>query len=485
MTVVAASDAAYPDAAAGVTERYRWVSLGVVLVSTLMVVLDTTIVNVALPEIRDSLRAGDGVEWIVTAYLLAVAVSQPATGWLADRLGRKRVFVGSLVCFTLASLLCALAPSLGLLVVFRVLQGLGGGAMMPVGMAIVFEVFPPERRGQAMGVWGVAAMAGPTIGPTLGGYLVTSVSWHWLFLINVPMGLLAVTLATRYLRDLGHRDDRSLDVLGLVLGASGLALLLLGVSQSPQWGWASPSTVVSISAGVALLAAFVTCELRVDEPIVELRMFGVRAFSISMAVILFTAGAQYTRLVFIPLELQDVRGYTALRVGVLLIPSALATAAAMPLGGRMMDRIGPRLPILSGCTMMAIAAVALGFVRVSSPIWFIVVMLGLQGFGMGLTAAPATVAGMNALSGRFVAQASAMRSLTSQVAGATAIAITSTIVASRMPSAPSLGETQSAYNSAFLVAAGGLLVAIVLALRLPRGAERAKAEHEGAALVFE
>lgn len=468
-----------------VTERYRWVSLGVVLVGTLMVVLDTTIVNVALPEIRDSLNAGDGVEWIVTAYLLAVAVSQPATGWLADTYGRKRVFVWSLACFTVASLACALAPSLGVLVVFRVLQGLGGGAMMPVGMAIVFEVFPPERRGQAMGIWGVAAMAGPTIGPTLGGYLVTSVSWHWLFLVNVPMGALGVVLALRCLRDLGHREERSLDLLGLGLGASGLALTLLGVSQSPQWGWGSPATIASIAVGVVLLGLFVAQELRVDDPVVELRIFAVPAFAISMVVILFTAAAQYTRLVFIPLELQDIRGYTALRVGVLLVPSALATAAAMPLGGRLMDRIGPRVPVVTGCTLMAIAAVVLGVVHVSTPIALIIAVLALQGFGMGLTSAPATVAGMNALSGRFVAQASAMRSLSSQVAGATAIAITSTVVATRMGSSPSPEHAQAAYNSAFLVAAGGLVIAIVLALRLPKGREQVAASGDHAALAVE
>ena len=482
--VTPGSEASQPE----VTERYRWVSLGVVLVGTLMVVLDTTIVNVALPEIRDSLNAGDGVEWIVTAYLLAVAVSQPATGWLADRYGRKRVFVWSLACFTVASLACALAPSLGVLVVFRVLQGLGGGAMMPVGMAIVFEVFPPDRRGQAMGIWGVAAMAGPTIGPTLGGYLVTSVSWHWLFLVNVPMGALGVVLALRFLRDLGHRDERSLDLLGLGLGASGLALTLLGVSQSPQWGWGSPATIASITVGVVLLGLFVAQELRVDDPVVELRIFTVPAFAISMAVILFTAAAQYTRLVFIPLELQDIRGYTALRVGVLLIPSALATAAAMPLGGRLMDRIGPRIPVVTGCCFMAIAAVALGVVRVGTPIGLIVAVLGLQGFGMGLTSAPATVAGMNALSGRFVAQASAMRSLSTQVAGATAIAITSTVVATRMGDNPSPAHAQSAYNSAFLIAAAGLVVAIALALRLPKGREEAPGEVDtghAAALALE
>jgi DHA2 family multidrug resistance protein len=343
--------------------------------------------------------------------------------------------------------------------------------MMPVGMAMVFEVFPPERRGQAMGVWGVSAMAGPAIGPTLGGYLVTNVSWHWLFLVNVPIGVLGVVLATRFLRDFGYRDHRPLDGLGLGLGASGLALTLLGVSQSTSWGWGSPTTIACVAIGGVLLAGFVAQELHTPDPAVEIRMFAVPVFAVSMGVILFTAAAQYTRLVFMPLELENLRGYTALRVGVLLIPSALATAAAMPIGGRLVDRVGARLPTVAGCTLMMVALFSLGMIDVHTPILLVVAFLALQGFGMGLTSAPATVAGMNALSGRFVAQASAMRSLSSQVAGATAIAVMSTVVASRMGESPTTTQSQHAYNSAFLLAGVGLAVAVLLAFRLPRTPE--------------
>jgi DHA2 family multidrug resistance protein len=463
------SAAGEPDRYADVTERYRWVTLGVVTVGTLMVVLDTSIVNVALPDIGESFHAGEGIEWVVTAYLLAVAVSQPATGWLADRFGRKRAFTWSLGCFTAASMACALAPSLPILVLFRVLQGFGGGAMMPVGMAMIFEVFPHERRGHAMGVWGIAAMAGPAIGPTTGGYLVTAVSWHWLFLINVPVGLVGVLLAHHNLRDFGHREHRSLDVVGLLLGAAGLALALLGITQSGSWGWTSPATLGLIVVGVTLLVAFARHGVRSDNPIVDMKIFGVGIFAISILIVLFTAAAQYTRLVYLPLELENLRGYTPLRVGLILIPSALGTAATMPIGGRLVDRVGARLPIVIGCTMMFAAALGLGNLAVSTPIPIIMVLLTLQGMGMGLTSAPATVVGLNALSGRFVAQASAMRSLTSQVAGATAISIAAAVVAARMGDHPSPAHAQTAYNTAFLVAAGGVAIAALLALRLPKG----------------
>jgi EmrB/QacA subfamily drug resistance transporter len=468
--------------AAAAEERYRWLSLTVVLVGTLMVVLDTTIVNVALPAIRDDLQAGDGIEWVVTAYLLAVAASQPATAWLADRYGRKQIFLTSLVLFTIASLCCGLAPNLGVLVVFRVIQGAGGGAMMPVGMAMVFEVFPPERRGQAIGIWGVAAMAGPAIGPTLGGYLVTSVSWHWLFLVNVPVGAVGLVLGLRILRDSGHRDDRRLDVRGLVLGAGGLAIGLLGVSQSTQWGWGSPATVVTVTTGTIMLIAFVRHELRVDAPIVELRMFRSPVFAVSIVVVAFTAAAQFTRLVFIPLQLEGLRDYTALRVGVLLIPQALATAVAMPLGGRLVDRVGARLPVTVGCSMMALATLLMGRLSVDTPIAWLLGLLCLQGFGMGLTTAPATVAGMNALAPEFVAQASAVRSLSSQVAGAVAVSVLSTLVAARMGDGGSPAHDQSAYNSAFLVASALMVMALVVAFKLPRRTER-RGDVDGALLL--
>jgi EmrB/QacA subfamily drug resistance transporter len=397
---------------------------------------------------------------------LAVAVSQPATGWLADRFGRKRVFLTSLAAFTTASLLCALAPNLGALVGFRVLQGFGGGALAPVGMAIVVELFPPQRRGRAMSVWGMASMAAPAVGPTLGGWLVTAVSWHWLFLINVPIGGLGTVLGIRLLRDSGYRDDRRLDLVGLGLGGGGLALTLFAVSKAPDWGWSSATTLLTVVVGIALLVGFVAHELHTPEPLIELRIFGDRTFSLAMVVALFTTAAQYTRLVFIPLSLETVRGYTAFRVGLLLTPAAVMTAVGMSIGGRMVDSVGARRPMLMGTGLMFLAAVSLGNIRTGTPVPLIVASLGLQGLGFGLSAMPAVVVAINSLAPRYVAQAAAVRSLTSQVAGATAVSVLSALVVARMGGGVvTPHHAQAAYDSAFLAMSGGLFVAFVCSFR--------------------
>jgi MFS family permease len=257
----------------------------------------------------------------------------------------------------------------------------------------------------------------------------------------------------------------------------------LGVSQSTRWGWTSPLTVASVTIGVALLVAFVRHGLRTEDPIVDMHIFAVRAFAISMGIIMFTAAAQYVRLVFMPLQLEGLRDFTPLHVGVILIPSALGTAATMPVGGRLVDRIGARVPVVAGCSMMGVAALGLSLLRVDTPIGVVIALLTLQGLGMGLTTAPATVAGMNALAGRFVAQASALRSLTSQVAGATVISVAATVVASRMGDDPTPSQAQSAYNSAFFIAAAGLAVAVVLAFRLPAGREARQPASDGAPVL--
>jgi EmrB/QacA subfamily drug resistance transporter len=464
--------------------RYQWLALSVVLVGTVMVSLDTTIVNVALPNIRDNLRAGKGIEWVVTAYLLAVAVSQPATGWAADRFGRKRIFILSLTGFTLASLLCALAPNLPALIACRVLQGLGGGALAPVGMAIVIELFPAQRRGRAMSTWGIASMAAPAIGPTLGGYLVTAVSWHWLFLINVPIGSLGVFFGLRVLRDLGYRESRRLDTLGLFLGGGGLALTLFGVTKANDWGWSNSATIATLAVGGVSLLAFVAHELRTDQPMIELRMLTIGVFALSMGVTLFTVTAQYTRLVFIPLSLETIRGYTALRVGLILTPAALLTAIGMSIGGRMVDKVGARRPMVLGSGLMCLGAFSLAHVGVSTPVTVIIASLSTQGLGFGLCALPGVVVAMNALPARYVAQASALRSLISQVAGATTVAVLSAVVAARLGGGtPTLERSQDAYDTAFLIASIGLFLALLCSLCFPArpvDAERTQAANAAA-----
>lgn len=306
---------------AALPPRYRAIVMTVVLLGTFMVILDTSIVNVALPKIGADFGSISDVEWIVTAYLLAVGVSMTTTGWLADRFGKKRVFVVSLALFTLGSLLCALAPTLGLLVLWRVVQGLGGGALMPLGMAMIYELFPPHERGRALGIWGVAAMAAPSIGPVLGGYLSSDVSWRWLFVINIPIGVVVVPLASRLLRDVGYRDHRRLDVCGLVSVATGLVLVLLALSEAATWGWASPTFLTTTCVGVALLVAFVVHAARVRQPLIELRILRIRVFTLTMVVIWLVTIGQFARLVFIPLEFETLRGLSALNVGLLLTPS--------------------------------------------------------------------------------------------------------------------------------------------------------------------
>lgn len=446
-----------------------WVPLGVVMVATIMVVLDSTIVNVALHQIGIDLGAGDGVEWIVTAYLLAVCISQPATGWLADRFGRKRVFLTSLVAFTAASALCAVAPTLGLLILFRVLQGLGGGALMPVGMTMVFELFPRHQHGRAIAVWGMAAMVAPAIGPTLGGWLVTSVSWHWMFLINVPIGAVALVAGIRLLPDIGHREARSFDGLGLALGGAGLAVMILGIAQGAPWGWTSAATLGCIGVGAVLLGLFVRHELRTPEPLLEVRMFSQRTFRLAMITLAFIMGAQYARLVFVPLQLEELRGYSAMKVGLMFFVPAVTTAIGMAIGGRLVDRIGPRTPVMVGCAAMVLAMGSFARLTLTTPAWVIIGLLSVQGFGMGLTMSPAMVAGLSDLPARLVAQGSAMRSLVTQVSGAVAIAVLGAVVTSRMGVDPSPEHAQAAYNSAFFIAACGVAVALVVAWRLPSG----------------
>jgi EmrB/QacA subfamily drug resistance transporter len=445
-----------------------WVPTAVIMAGTIMVILDTTIVNVALHAIGVDLGAGDGIEWVVSIYLLGVCASQPATGWLADRFGRRSVFLTSLGLFTGASMLCALAPTLGLLIVARGLQGLGGGALMPVGMAMVLDLFPKSKHGRAIATWGMAAMVAPAIGPTLGGWLVTAVSWHWLFLINVPIGIVCVALGLRLIPDSGLRHLRPFDRLGLLLGSGGLAVTVLGLSQGNQWGWQSPATLTCIAIGIGSLFAFVRHELRSEHPLLQLRMFEQRTFAISMAVMFFVTFAQFGRLVFVALELESLRNYTPFRVGVLFLPAAIVTAGAMQVGGLLVDRVGPRLPIMMGCIAMLGGVVGLGSLQLTTSVTVIIGFLTLQGIGMGLINAPAMVAGLSELPAHLLAQGTAVRSLCSQVSGAFAVALLGAVVAARMGENPTPEQSQLSYNTAFLVAGAGVALALILASRLPK-----------------
>ena len=446
-----------------------WSAMAVVLTGTIMVVLDATIVNVALAKIGSDLHAGTRVEWIVSAYLLAVATSQPITGWLADRFGRRAVFMCSLAAFTAASAAAAASPNLGCLIGFRVLQGLGGGAMVPVGMAIIIELFPRNRHGRAIAIWGMSAMVAPAVGPTLGGWLVTAASWHWLFLINVPIGAVGIVLGLRLLPNMTPRPYHRLDVVGLAFGAGGLSLCVLGLSQANAWGWSSISTDACLAAGPVLLALFIFHELHTAHPMIEMRMFRERSFSLAMGLLMIVTGAHYGRLVFLPLQLETLRNFTAFKVGLLFAPAAATQAMGMYLGGRFVDAGSARRPIIVGCCVLIAAVLGFGNLTLHTSIAVITVLLALQGIGVGLTNAPLMVAGISDLPPELLGQGTAVRALTNQVAAATAVASLGALVDARTGSHPSAIHAQAAFNDAFLAVAIGAVIAVALASFLPAG----------------
>ncbi len=464
--------------------------MAIVLLGTLMAVLDSTIVNVALPQIGIDLHQSSEIEWIVTAYLLAGGIALPATGWLADRMGRKQIFTISVGLFAVSSLLSALSPNLPALLAFRALQGAAGAALFPVGLAMIFELFPPDQRGTALGVWGVASMAGPAMGPVLGGFIVTVVSWRWLFIINVPIGAIAVLLAARFLRDYGFRERRRFDLLGLLLAGGGLFGLLLAFSEVGTWGWASAPTIVSLALGVVFVVLFGVHALRVHEPLIELRIFRSVTFDLTIAINALLIVMQYGRLVFIPIELETLRHLTAFAVGVMLTPTAFAAGLMNPLGGRLADRIGPRIPVISGILLVAIPGWFLTQLTPTTAILLIAVVLAVQGLGNGISMTPSLVAGMNALESRFVAQGSAVRSLNQRVAGAMTTGILASVVAAQIGSVSDAGLhvstalAQNAYNSVFVVGLIAVVPAFVIAFFLP-GRESTRRDQAARAVEHE
>jgi EmrB/QacA subfamily drug resistance transporter len=465
-----------------IDERVAWRALIVILGATVMVALDTTIVNVALTQIGKALGGGRRVEWVVTAYLLAVCVSQPASGWLANTFGARRILRISLVAFTAASLACSAAPNLGFLVAARVVQGLGGGALMPIGMAMVLGLFRRERHGRAISVWGLSATLAPAIGPTIGGWLVTSVNWHWLFLINGPIGVATYLAGLRLLPDVGVRDRRPFDAIGLLLGGLGLSLTVMGLSEGNSWGWRTPSTLLALVVGLAALGGFIWHELHVQDPLIELRMFNGRSFRLAMGALFFVFIAHFGRLVFIPLQLEGLRGVSALKVGLLFLPAGIITGLSITIGGRLVDNIGPRRPIMIGALSMIAAAIGFATLTLTTPLWLIEIYMCVNSFGIGILTAPALVAGISDLPPHLTSQGTAVRSLLSQISGALAVAILGAIVAARSGTSTNPRHLQSAYDMAFAAAAIGVLFAVVLALRLPKH-EKVRRTAEHAALL--
>lgn len=452
-----------------------------------MVVLDNMMVSVALPQIGGDLAVDNGLEWVVTANFLAMGVAQPLTGWLANRFGEKEAFCAALGGFAMSSALSAAAPSFGVLVGGRALQGLFAGLVVPLAASLMFAIFPPEQRGTAVGLSGGVVMVAPGLGPLLSGSILSLGTWRWIMLVSVGFGLVAFIGGLWVIPRAGRRADRRLDGGGLALLGSGLVGLLVALSFADEWGWLSARFIAVLVLSLLLLAAYSRHARRVEDPLLDPRILADPVFRSTIIIVWLISMAQFGRIVFIPIELQAVRDHTALEAGLVLALAALASAGAMPLSGRWTDRAGGRPPILAGLGLLALALTRLGTLRVETPEWQVMASVAAMALGVSLVLMPATVVALNEIARRFgqelVSEAAAVRSLNRQIAGAVmTVALASVVVAStgtlnvEPADQQELALAQQAFNRVYLAALAGVAIVFVLVWRLPGRPESELAE---------
>ena len=416
----------------GRTIAYKWV-VAIVYVSALFLdILDTTIVNVAIPVLGRELQTSSA-EWVVLGYTLSLAVWIRTSGWLGDRFGTRRTFLFALGAFTVGSLLCGLAQTIEQLIAFRVLQGIGGGMLTPVGIAMLFRAFPPAERAKASTVVMIPTLAAPALGPVVGGFITKYFDWRWIFLVNVPIAMVALWFGWKYLREHKEESAGRFDVAGFVLSAAALALVVFSLSEGPRVGWTSTIVLVTGVVGAVCAVLLVNVELRVPNPMVELRLLGNRMFRQCNLVSLFSM-ASFLGVVFVmPLYLQSIRGFDPLSSGLTTFPQAFGVMASSFIAGRLYASVGPRA-LMSGGFLAAGLTIAL-YVTLDADtnLWLIRGLMLLRGFCMGFAFVPMQAASYATIPPAQNGRASSLFSTQRQVSVSIGVAIMASILAAHMP----------------------------------------------------
>jgi MFS transporter, DHA2 family, multidrug resistance protein len=411
-----------------------WLIAASVMLATFMEVLDTSVANVSLPHIAGNLSATpEESTWVLTSYLISNAIILPATNWLGHFFGRKRFLIVCIGIFTLSSALCGAATSLGLLLIARVLQGAGGGALQPIAQAVLLESFPAERRGSAMAVYGMGIVVAPIIGPTLGGWITDNYSWRWIFYINVPVGILAVLMALWFIEDPPYiRSQRPgrIDYIGFGLMALGLATLQIVLDKGQEDDWFSSAFIVrTLIVAVVALVAFVIWELRSPEPIVNLRVLANRNFAVGTALIFAMGVVLYGTAALLPLFLQTLLGYPAAESGLAVSPRGIGAIISMILVGRLVGKIDGRYLIMFGFFVVGISTWVLGDIDLEISIRSIAWPQIFSGFAMGFVFVPLTVITTGTLSNEQIGNATGIFNLMRNVGGSFGIAAVTTMLA--------------------------------------------------------
>ena len=415
----------------------KWKVLISVMFGIFMIILDATVVNVAFPTLRREFGASlADAQWVLSIYVLSLGVTTPVSGYLADRFGIKRVYLLGLSIFVVGSLLCGIAPSLGTLILARALQGFGGGIAQPLGPAQLYRAFPPKEQGIALGFFGVVLVFAPALGPILGGWLVDQNVWRVIFFINIPIGIVGVILGSRFLLDYQVERKPSFDPLGLITAVIGFGSVLYAASIAESNGWGGSTTLMFFGIGAAALIVHVIIELFVaKEPMTNLRLFGNPVF-LNAALVGYVAtialfGAEF----LMPVYLQAFRGRTALQTGYILLGVAVTSGIATPLAGRLYDKIGPRMNLIVGFSILCINTWQLSKIEANTPISYIFFLLALRGLAVGLTLQTSFVAALSSVPLNALPRGSSLLNSTRFVVQAVSVAALATIFSSAIPAA--------------------------------------------------
>jgi DHA2 family multidrug resistance protein len=421
------------------TIQHKTTSLGLiaftVMLPTLIEIIDTSVVNVSLDHIRGSLSAGyDEATWTITAYLVSNAIVIPMAGWLARLIGRKNYQIASIALFTFSSFMCGSSWSLHSLVFFRILQGIGGGGLVPISQSILLESFPRERHGQAMAIFGLGAMLGPIVGPLLGGWITDSLSWRWIFYINIPIGIVAIIMNVIVISDPPYmqRQKMKIDYWGLLFLSVGLGSLQFVLDKGENEDWFGSNLIVTFAViAAASLVFLVVNEYYSDHPIVNLKLFKDRTFTSGATVMFFVFLNLFGSIVLLPIFLQSLMGYTSFDAGLVLGPGGVATILAMPIVGKFVGKVNPKRFLVAGISICALSTYMMSRFNLTTDFWTFVWPRVALGFGMGMTFIPLTTLTLSHIPKERMTEATSIYNLLRNLGGSVGIAFTTTMLSRR------------------------------------------------------
>lgn len=394
--------------------------------------LASSTINIALPVLSQQFNASlDTIQWVMTGFILAMGTFAPITGYFGERFSYKRLYLFSLSGFTLASVLCALSSTVGWLILFRILQGVFCGVIVPSAMAVIYQVVPRSKQPVAIGLWAATAMLAPAIGPTLSGWILEHVSWHWIFWMNLPIGIVAIIMVQIFMPYYRLSVPKAFDAIGFITVIVSSSSLLVALSQSHAWGWGDSRTIGLFIIGFVVLGLFIRREMTAGSPLLNLRVFKSSRYTMALIIACILNVSLYSGMMMTPVFLQTVQGVSPMDAGLILLPSSLAMALAMPFVGKLYSKVGPRVLVIIGLSMVALGSLPLSWLGVDTPHSYLMWCMVVRNLGIGLTMMPVSNYGMEQIPPELSGHASSINNWTRSAFGSFAIAVFTSLMSSR------------------------------------------------------